>query len=434
VTRVPASPLVPAVEGISAIADNVLVVVVQLPGVLDVELLHRAIRAVSVNLPELGGRPRQTFWRTCWVLDEEPGWTVVEFPDADDDLAAEVERELFAAPFHLQGELPLEVRLVHLSGGDRLFVRVHHLLADGGGAKELVYRIAVAYRALAAEPDWTPPPVRRRHALWRLAAAWRPWHVPAYLLGLLDDLWSLRPGRGMTVPMDPGATEAVRCGRLHVGPPRVRAFKERWGRRGATVNDLLVTAFARALEVSWPDAPQPEINLVCTADLRQVVPGAAEVENLSSIHTLRMGRRPLPAARELMERTLASTRRWKRGFVGYGFALVAITLAAVLPGGILRSLVARAVQQGPPQRLGPVVFTNMGRLDPARLDFGAGPCQHAYILPPIGHPPVLIAAATGCGDAVDVTVAHHDPAIGVERVQTFLDAVDAEIDALIDRR
>ncbi len=430
-TPVPASPLVPAVEGISAIADNVLVVVVQLSETLDVERLHRAIRAVSTNLPELGGRPRQAFWRTSWVLDEEPGWTVVEVPDADDDLAAEVERELFAAPFRLQGDLPIEVRLVHLGDGDRLLVRVHHLLADGGGVKELVYRIAAAYRALAADPDWTPPPVRRRHALWRLVAAWRPWRVPAYLSGLLDDLWSLRPGHGMTVPMAPGAAGRARCGRLHVRPARVRAFKACWGSRGATVNDLLVTAFARALEVSWPDAPQPEINLVCTADLRQVVPGAAEVENLSSIHTLRMGRRPLPPARELMERTLAATRRWKRGLVGYGFALFAVTLATILPGGVIRPLLGRAVRQGPPQRLGPVVFTNMGRLDPTRLDFGAGPCRHAYILPPIGHAPVLIAAATGCGDAVDVTVAHQEPALGAEQVRAFLDAVDVEIDALL---
>lgn len=427
----PASPLVPAVEGICAIADNTLLVAVQLSHALDVDLLRRAIRAVAVNLPELGGRPSQGFWRTRWLVDEEPLWTVAEYPDADESEAAQVERAVFAAPFHLQGELPIEAHVVHLPGGDRVHLRINHLLADGGGAKELTYRIAAAYRALAADPSWTPAPVGRRHALWRLLGAWRPWHVPAYLLGALDDLWSLRPGRGMAVPMDRAPRTEARCARLHVIPSRVEAFKARRGSSGATINDLLVTAFARALEICWPDAPGPEINLVCTADLRQLMSGAAEVENLSTIHTLRMGRRPLPAARDLLERTRVLTRRWKRGRVGYGLGLFAASLATLLPGGVLRRLVAHMVLHGPPQRLAPVVFTNMGRLDGPRLDFGGGPCRHAYILPPIGHLPVLAAAATGCGGAVDVTVAHREPALATEQVQAFLAAVDAEIDALI---
>jgi len=428
---VPASPLVPAVEGISAIADNALVVVVQLPAALDVDLLRRAIRAAAVNLPELGGRPRQAFWRTRWDIDVTPRWAVVEHDDADEATAAEVERELFAVPFCLEGELPLRADLVHQPGGDSLLLRVNHLLADGGGAKELVYRIASACRDLAADPHWTPRSTRRRHAFWRLLGAWRPWRVPAYLFGLLDDLWSLRPGRGMTVPMAPAVASATRCGRLHVESSRIEAFKARVGSQGATVNDLLVTAFARALDGCFEIKSSRELNLVCTADLRQIVPSADEVENLSSIHTLRMGRRPLPPARELLARTVALTRRWKRGHVGYGFALFAVFMAVLTPGGMLRRLIAHMVQHGPPQRLGPVVFTNMGRLDPDRLDFGGGPCEHAYILPPIGHPPVLIAAATGCGGAVDVTVAYREPALGSEQVQALLAAVDAEIDALI---
>lgn len=431
--RVPASPLVPAVEGISAIADNALVVAIQLPSALDVDLLKGAIRAVAVNLPELGGRPNQTFWRTQWFVDEEPGWTVTEHPDATDALAAEVERDLFATPFRLEGELPLEARLLHLRQGDRLLLRVHHLAADGGGIKELAYRIAEAYRALAADPDWTPTPASPPHAVWRLLSAWRPWRVPAYLLGILDDLWSLRPGRGLSVPMAESRDARTRCGRLHLDAARVTALKERWQASGATINDLLVTAFARAVDRSWPDAPGPEVNLVCTSDLRQVVSAAAEVENFSAIHTLRMGRRPLPAASDLLRHTMTLTRRWKRGVLGYGFALFASTLLTVLPGGVVRALVAAMVLHGPPQRLGPVVFTNMGRLDSVRLDFGAGPCDHAYILPPIGHPPVLIAAATGCAGAVDVTVAYKEPALDAAQVERFLAALDAEIGALIDR-
>ncbi len=429
---IPASPLVPAVEGISTIADNVLVLVADLPGPLDVDLLRRAVAAVAEDLPELGSRPRQGFWRTRWEPDEEVSWTITEIEASDEAEADEVEAGLFAGPFALEGRLPLEARLVHLPDGDRLMLRVNHLLADGGGTKELAYRIAAACRSLRKDPSWRPTPIRRTHALWRLLTAWRPWRVPAYTLGLLDDLWALRPGRGMTVPMAVGDVEATRCGRLHLEHGPVEALRARWREEGATVNDLLVTAFARALERTFPDVPAPEINLVCTADLRQLVAATDQVENFSAIHTLRMGRRPLPPPRELLRHAMALTRRWKRGLVGYGFALFAVHLATALPGALLRKAIGHGVRHGPPQRLGPVVFTNMGRLDPQRLDFGAGPCNHAYILPPIGHPPVLIAAATGCRGAVDVTVAHCEPALTASRVEAFLDAVRDELDALLD--
>lgn len=431
-TSIPASPLVPAVEGISALADNALVVVIQLHGTLDVDRLRRAIRAVAEDLPELGARPRQGFWRTRWEVDENPRWPVTEHVVRDDAGAAELEAELFARPFSLEGELPLEALLVHLADGDRLMIRVNHLLADGGGTKELAYRIASACRALEADPAWRPVPARRWHAVWRLLAAWRPWRVPAYILGVLDDLWSLRPGRGMTVPMARGEVEATRCGRLHLDAGYVQTLRDRWRDTGATVNDLLVTAFARALERAFPDVSAPEINLVCTADLRQLISAADEVENLSAIHTLRMGRRPLPQPRDLLRHTLAQTDRWKRGYLAYGIVTALVALAAALPGAWVRRGVAHFVLHGPPQRLGSVVFTNMGRLDPRRLDFGTGPCAHAYILPPIGDPPALIAAATGCCGAVDVTVAYREPALVGTQVDRLLEAVEDELTALID--
>jgi len=413
---------VSAVEGIAVLALERLQVTVDLPGPIDAERLRRAIRETTRSVPELAGRFQPRFWRSSWVASDPPVWKVEE---ASDGAAADaVEQQRFAMPFDHAD--PLVVTVVHREGGDRIVAQVSHLLGDGGGTKELMYRIAAAYRRDAAgEPPPEPVP-RPGHPLWRLLRGVRITRLPMYLLGVFEQFWALRPSTGSDVPMARVEDPVARCARLHLPAGRIERLKARWKGDGVTVNDLLLAAFARALQ-ALDDGPPGEINLVVTADLRQLLDQPAHVENLSALHSLRLGTRPLPPPAEMVARVRALTRRWKETGLGLATAIYSVMLAAALPARWLTRMVAALVSSGPPARVSRIVLTNMGPIDEARLDFGHGPCTAAYILPPLGHHPALIAGATGCCGAVDLTVAYREPALPREAVEDLVQAVDREL-------
>lgn len=418
-----------AVEGIGALARQRLVVVVDLPGSLDGDLLRRAVQVTAISTPESVRWFRPGRFRSWWRTDDGPAWNVDEIAADDDRSAEEIEHELFDSPY--RPEVPLEITLQHRDGGDRLLLSVNHLLADGGGTKELTYRIAEACRELSSDPGWTPAPLRRRHVLWRLLRGLKPLRVWHYLVGIFDQFWALRPGAGISIQMDPREESRATFRRLRLSAERIGRLRERWKPAGATVNDLLVAAYGRALErFLGPAAAGKHVSLVVTADLRQLLDDPPHVENLSAIHTLRLGKAPLPPPDRMLARVHRITWRWKRLGVGHPFAVYSICLATALPAGVLRSLVAWMVTSGPAAQASQLVLTNMGRLDPERLDFGGGPCADAYILPPVARPPALIAGATGFAGAVDLTVAYHEPAMTGAEAARLVAALDDELEAL----
>ncbi|MBM4320244.1 MAG: hypothetical protein FJ125_09840 [Deltaproteobacteria bacterium] len=438
VKQIVADPVAAAVAGISDLASTHLHVTIDLPGRLEPELLHQAIRAISLAAPELAGRLRWGWWRSCWEIDPAAQWLLDEHHGVDLVRAAELEAGLFARPFRPYGTLPLELVLLHLEQHDRLLLRVSHLLADGGGTKNLLYRLATAYRELRADPGWLPPAAaRRRHPLTRLLAAARtmPWR--RLLHGLLDELRTLLSDPFVFVPMpcpgpDPGPD---RFAALHLGRERVARLQAGWKEHGVTLNDLALVAMARALErLHGDNAGQPgKVGLVVTADLRRYLPAEEDLGNLSSLCSLLLSPRPLPAAPALVERVVAATRRWKRGGTGLANSLLAVLTASLLPHGAVRwigrSFVGMAIRSG--KR---VALTNIGPIDERRLDFGDGSCQAARIISPVAHPPMLITALTGCAGALDFTLSWQQGSLPPEQPGALLDALDAELEMLEARR
>ena len=430
---IPALPLVTVVEAIGAVAVPVLHVGIDVSGRLAAARLSRAVEAVACTVPELAGRAEIGRWSPRWVLDEVPAWPVEEHDDVSAAQADALERALFGRPFQSLGSRPLDVVLVHGPEHDRVLLRVNHLLADGGGTKELAYRIAQAYRRVGDEPGWRPEPTTRRSPLRRLVGLLRPWHAASYLAGFVDQVWAvIAPGAGLRAGMQPVEAGVARAGRLRVDAARVEQLKARWRDQGVTLNDLLLAAFGRALDRCFGDAAgqRPCVNLVVTSDLRQFVDDPDEVENFSTIHVVRLGRRPMPDPEGTVARVRAATARWKRTWLGLPFAVVAVAMVSWMPSGWLLRMARHAVVGWPLAETTRVVMTNIGRIDALRLDFGHGPATAAWVLPPPGRPPVLAAAATGCAGAVDFSVAWYEPAMAAQAVDALLAVMDEAVEAL----
>ncbi len=412
--------------------DTHLHVRIDVPGRLDAARLGRALSALARAVPELGARFERRWWRSRWLLDPAPTWRIDEHDDVTPASAEELEAALYAEPFRPRGVLPVELVLLHMEQHDRLLLRVSHLLADGGGTKNLCYRVAHCYRMVGDEPDWFPRPVPHPHPLWRLLSSFRPRHILPMLRGGLDELWDNRPMRPMAVPMGPASAGVARFRHLHLPAERVTRLAERWRGRGVTLNDLAIAAFTRALVLCFPEAnaQRSHAALVATADLRQYLPPLRDVCNYSSLRPLVFGRLPLQAPRENLARVVAKTRLWKRGWTSMLPGIFIMAAISVLPHAIIRAGLRAFLGRLVTPEGACTGLTNIGPIDASALDFGDGPCTAAMVISPLAPSPTMITAITGCAGALDFTVAFSDPSLAPEAAERLIDAMDRELAAL----
>ncbi len=427
-----ASPYAAGVDGLGVIADTDLHVCIDLPGRLELPRLRAALVATAAGVPELAGRLERRWWRYRWQLDPQPDWDLREHHRVDSQQARELELRLFDLPFEPTTALPIRLWLLHMEDGDRLLLRISHLLADGGGSKNLCYRVAEAYRRLDAEPGWRPQPQRLPHPVRRLLRCLRWRQLPALLLGWLDELWDNRPMRPLFVPMGSDTSGQKRFELLHLSAERVSRLRARWSPQGVTLNDLALAAFTRAVQASFPEpnSQRSHAVLVVTGDLRKHEQPQLDVCNFSAIRPLELGSLPLGEPVDHLQQLARTTARWKRGGAGLmGFSVGIIGLS-LLPHALIRGFFTTALRAIRATQKGTAALTNIGPIQAELLDFGRGPCRAAWVAAPVAHPPMMITALTGCAGALDFTVAYQTPALAPEQARRLLAAFDRELDAL----
>ncbi len=430
-----ASPVTAAVAGLSDHCHTHIHAAVDVSARLDPSLLQRALVEVAKAVPKLRGRFRPGFWRSRWDLDLNPRWRIEEHESVDFSSAQAIERELFARPFEPYGSLPLELEILHLSSHDRLLARVNHHLCDGGGTKNLLYRIAAAYGALQKNDSWTAKeePFQQPHPLPRLLVATRSFSSWKLFRGIFRDVVSQLGGPFVSVPMVPSARGPNRFISVHIAPERVKRLKEVFSSSGITLNDMSLFALLKALEdfVAPNERRSRIMGIIATADFRLLLPGPQEdVSNLSVIGPLRFGKARPVSDDELLRAVCEETSTWKAGATGLGGALISLLGASIAPHGLtkwaFRKLVGLSVG-----RMGRrVALTNMGIIEEERLDFGTGPCLAARFTGPVGHPPQLIAALTGCRGGLDFNLTWREGALAPKIPERLIERFDSALQGL----
>jgi NRPS condensation-like uncharacterized protein len=410
---------------------------------LSAPLLRRALDQLSVADPVLTCSYERRFFRSRWLPTPATERELEEHFAPTAEAAQELEAEFIATPFHRTGERPLRLRLVHRRDGDLLLVRASHLLVDGGGMKNLLYRLAEAYRRLALDPDWSPRQYRTSpRGGRRLALAVSRLPLKTLAQGWWHDLLSYFPRPTVAVPMADLQMNQLESRMAHrsISPERVAALKARWHGHHITLNDLLLTAFTRAVVNCFPQySANRHLSVYVTSDLRKHIPPEEHLTNLSHMRVLQLGRGPWPErATDHLHHVALRTRQWKAEGSGLGPGLAHYCLAApLLPDGLVRWAARRSA--GPADSLVErqlrnlrcrLVLTNIGQLDQERLDFGQGPCRAAHIDPPVGLPPGLVTAATGYRGRVTFSMAYCHPALADGDVKRLLNSFDDEMKAL----
>jgi NRPS condensation-like uncharacterized protein len=427
------------------VVDPDLHCVIRLAGHLDPEQVGRATALLLEAQPILAMRfvpgHREAHWECMPAVEAH-----ILFQHADDDADDQQLREFLTTPSDCRVGPQAQVRLFHpvdaarSERGDTLCLKVSHVAADAHSVAECAYLVAAFYAGLASGCGRERPTFSDRAltTVYRRLTAARVLRAAGH--AGLDRVRSLAAGPWRFPSAAGPALDPVLLVR-HIGEDRIRPLAEMADAHQATLNDAVLAAYVRALAEIHPLPRRPRLRLQTTVDLRRYLPrdGAdasrpAPVANLSGWAWPDVGFDPGPEFSDTLILVRDEMRRLKACPLGLGDWLLYALPFGLLPFGLAHRLVTVI---GPPSERGIVShppFTNLGALEPSRLDFGHAKATQAFLTVPIMRPPFVFLGVSGFGQSLTFTAGFWEPAVDRRRVQRLLDAIERELPRESSRR
>lgn len=379
------------------------------------------LRQRLVRVPVGCGRP-------IWIDDAafDPAWHIREQsgrPPGDETAVLAAAARILAEPLPLSRPPWSATVITGLPGARMAMVLVfHHVLADGAGGLALLASLIDG--APPPAPTAFPRPVPSHRVL--AAEAWRSRLAGLAHPGmLLDSLRGLRPAAAELNPR--AALPRKRAWPTRRGGPRRRVSVARVSldrlqvvarTRGATVNDVVLTAIARALGATAASRGERIDELVVSIMVAGRAAGAAGLGNRIGVMSIR-----LPASgdrSDQLRRVAAITRAHKTRQRGASSALLGLGFRTLSAVGLLPWFINR-------QWLTDVFETNL-RGPAGQVRFGGGVIAEIIPLTAISGNVTLSFGVISYAGRLTVAVTadpdHHpdlDPLVGA--VQTELDEI-----------
>jgi NRPS condensation-like uncharacterized protein len=390
---------------------------------LDADLLARAVRLSLDAEPVLGCSLRTStmhgWWQRREDLDDGVPFSLLQTTDADADAA-----RLLVGPIPDEGPQVM-VTLLRSPDRDDVVIGMSHNVADGQSVKQYAYVLADLYTRLVADPSFVPDPNLaprpRAQEVWdSLSDAQR--HQAAREPRMTMPNWvfprTSSTGRGRTLR------------ELRPGPERLAAVRLHGKLLGATVNDMMLTAFFRALTRTFPQPVGKPLSLSFSAEHRRYLTAAEEppISNLAVTIWMGVENREGEAFDGTLERVVGQTSLWRESLWGLrsGVRTAGLIRIGYEPMRMILSAIGRlSAGSG---KSSPV-FTNIGVIDERRLAFGADVPVDARMSGPSGFGASFVATISTYRDTLTVSMGFCEADMDASAVESVLRAIDEELTA-----
>ncbi|MCD1295356.1 hypothetical protein CUJ83_10125 [Methanocella sp. CWC-04] len=394
-------------------------------GRVDAGLMARSIRLSLDAEPVLGCRmtkgPFRLRWQRSDSLDSIDLCPVIETVDALNEAL-----RFMAAPMDTFTAPQIQARLFR-SDRDVLCVKMTHAVADGGGFKEYLELLSSIYRHACLDPGYRPVPNSRgNRSPWQLEK-----HVGLSTLAQ-SSLHITIPGLEWCFPVTSSDYSGRSFLTAEIGPERSAAIRAYAHGKGIKINDLLLTAFYRALfEVLDPPAGKP-LPVTVPVNLRRYMPSgkAGSICSLSGLFIPAINREPGEAFEDTLSRVHEFMDTAKRNKMDLSQMLFLQT--AFVAGYMPMSFVTRHfVKQRARALMTIPCFSNLGIIGPKDVNFGDIKVTDISLFGPVTFPPYLDFTVYSFGDTMRCSISYCDTAADVNLVKSLLDDFIREISGLI---
>jgi len=412
-----------AVYCIGSMVDLIIQLEMEFDHALDARRLNQALRLALDAEPILGCRfvydDRRPYWRRLENIDDDQ---LVIANDADAYEKFKLESiDAFKGP-------QVVACLWREPGGDKLLLKVAHLISDAGGVKEISSIISGIYNRLKDEPEHKPVPNYQGSRSIRQVMRQIPRHqYPKIFLNHLRATYNkLVPlaTHQISIAIGPGQTKLVVRDLPAEQVNRLPAWRRE---RRATLNDILMAAFFRAQAKVGDWDSKSQLRLYYTADLRRYIPGGRgeAVCNMSALEFMRLRADPKDDFNATLDRVVRLTRRQKSSWIGLGDYVAVIPFSLLLPFHVIKKTFDNFVRFAIEKKNWSNSLTNMGPIPAENVRFDKAP-RMARLLPPIAKPPHVLVAVSGYNGALTLSAAFAYPDDQADIIERLLDTTISE--------
>lgn len=401
--------------------------IMKFDGKLDFEKLSRAVRLSVEKEPVLGCRFIEhdpPYWKRRKDIDITMFCSMEETDNVEESVHSFLESHL-----DMDDDPMVKVKLIRTSQYDTLGIKINHTCSDGAGTKEYIHLLAHIYSCIDGKNGVyeEKPSIRSRRDHKRIFKTLGIKYPLAdnSLVESPRTIWPFlwRPGGRKDI------TPFVIC-RLPKGQLDVLS---RYGKeRGATINDLILTAYYRALfKMTQPPYGIP-MDIGLTVDLRRYLPDnkADAIRNLSGGVITRIARIFGESFEGTLSRVVSVMNRKKERNPGYQSATGAERAemmnfhqfnAYIKYMSLVSEISSQFCFFCSPG------LSNMGLISKSLIKFGKTTVTDAYIIPPVVRAPGFLLVASSYNGIMTIAAGYYKGSISRRYFEKLLDKIKDEL-------
>lgn len=397
------------------INDHTLHFAASFSGKLDLDLLKNSVSLSADAFPLIRCRFNNTGRRPYWEEIRYSTDEMVSFSETG-NAAKNIDKFLGIA---LDETIGPQVRfgLFREDGKDTLVVLMNHMLCDAAGFKEYLYLLCGIYTDTQNNAAMLPPVLGSR----RFGQLLRAFSIreKIRILTSKNDM-STHDSAKFDLEGDLSNPFIERRIIPYEAFTRLTAYAKS---RHATINDLMLTAFIRALSRLFG---RP-VAVPSSIDLRKYLPDhkAESICNLDTNLTCDIGKelgtsfeQTLGSVKLVMDREKANTACLKS-------LILLEKMFDIFPYATAKGILEKSFSNAP------IAFTNIGILDRNRLSFGTPEVTEAYMTGSIKYSPYFQMAISTYDNQASLSVNLYGTASDRKKISDFLDDVILELQTIL---
>ena len=404
------------------IANYQIQTVLELDGKLDYEKLRQAVRLSVDAAPVFGCRfveNEPPYWKRLENLDNTPFCSFEETAKADDAILRFLE-----APLDMDKDPMVKLKLIRSHSYDTLCIKVNHACTDGTGTKEYICLLSEIYNTIENNEIFTPHPVKRsrndQDRLFRELGIEDPDTAWDGSLDIPQTLWSF--------PWHTGKPHIARVASCKLPEGYIDQMYKYGKLNCATINDILLTAYYRAMfEMSQPEPGIP-MDISITVDLRRYLPDkkTEDIRCFSGGLNTKLPKVLNEPFSGTLARVVSMTSEIKKGTPGLQSAVGLERVEKAKFHETVPFYQAAGQCLGYLDKCSPVL-SNLGFLDKSLYKFGSRHVIDAYVVPPaVSAPGVLICIGT-YNEVITIATSYYSNQVDSDVIDTLLKLIKKEL-------
>jgi NRPS condensation-like uncharacterized protein len=381
----------------------------------DAEVLKKAVIASIEAIPILGSR---------YIAGARPHWSSLDpdnFGRAFVIARTQTEFDEFVVSRVDEGLGPQVRVCVHDTSPFAVAFKMNHMVCDAAGFKSYLYFLCEIYSGLQTDAAFKPPSITGDRSM---RGVLKHFGMRAKFESLFRQSKENNLTGGDRFPLSEGGEVCPFIVTHKLGRERTAAVKHYGRAQGATLNDVVLTAYYRCLCNRLALRPGTELAMPFMVDMRRYLEETGDsisLTNLSSMATIRLDYRPEERFEGTLGRVKAIMDEKKGGAIGLnGFVkldLVYRILGDRIANGFLRSRLKNPL----------ICMTNVGILDAAQISFGDLRPHDAFLCGSIKYKPYFQLAVSSYDGELTLSVNLYGSGGDRDRIVSFLDEIDADL-------